>query len=90
MMMGMTNPKVTKPTRAVWWLKSKDKQWCDAGFFIYYGMRGIPHQVSIRIEELKLISDPPEDLEWGFRLTFWGYYGRMFLCLMKKPFREFL
>lgn len=64
-------PKVDKPTRAVWHLRSKlDKRWNEEGPFIYKGMKGIPLECSYRIEELKLkYNDPPEDLEWGFTLT---------------------
>lgn len=72
---GMLCPKVNKPTKAVWHLKSKDKHWNDKGPFIYKGMRGIPMECSIKIEELKLrYGLPPEDLEWGFTLSMWRYY----------------
>ena len=76
MMNGMTNPRVNKPTKAVWWLKSKnDKKWNISGAFIYRGMRGIPMEASYKIEELKLKhGEPPEDLEWGFRFSVWRYF----------------
>ena len=62
-------PKVSKPTKAVWHLRSKDKRWRDKGPFIYKGMRGMPVEVSFRIEQLRLKNgEPPEDLEWGFTL----------------------
>lgn len=85
---GMLCPKVTKPTKAVWYLKSQDnKFWNDKGAFIYKGMRGIPLECSIRIEELKLKYDePPGDLEWGFTLGAWRYYWVSFYQFIFKHF----
>ena len=69
------SPKVSKPTKAFWWLKSDNKNWKHSGPFVYRGMRGIPIECSVRIEELKLkFGEPPEDLEWGFKLSFWGFW----------------
>lgn len=73
----MFNPRVSKPTKAKWWLKSKEnKNWNDSGAFIYKGMRGEPIEISVRVEELKLKykEEPPEDLEWGFKLNSWLYW----------------
>lgn len=71
----MMCPKVSKPTKAAWFLKSKNKNWKCSGAFIYKGMRGIPIECSIKIEELKLeFGDLPEDLEWGFKLGVWGFW----------------
>jgi hypothetical protein len=77
---AMLCPKVDKPTKAVWRLKSQeDRRWNDRGAFIYKGMRGIPFECSVRIEEMKLeFGNPPEDLEWGFRLSTWRYYMVLF------------
>lgn len=73
---GLLNPRVYKPTKSYWWLKSKNKKWCDRGSFIYRGMKGIPVETSYRIEELKYkLGDPPEDLEWGFVLGWKGWVG---------------
>lgn len=75
MMNGLTNPKVNKPTKAVWHIRSKvNKNWNDSGAFIYKGMRGVPIEISYKIEELKLkFGEPPEDLEWGFTLSKFGF-----------------
>lgn len=88
MLKGMTNPRVNKPTKARWWIKSKnDKRWNDSGAFIYRGMRGLPIEVSVRVEELKVKhGEVPEDLEWGFKLSrvlyFWeklrGLFARVY------------
>ncbi len=69
-------PQVKQATKAVWFLKSEDKRWRDSGPFIYRGMKGIPLECSNRIQELKDLynEETPEDLEWGYRLSFWGYY----------------
>lgn len=68
-------PRVSKPTKAVWFLKSSDKKWCASGPFIYRGMRGIPIECSTKIEELKLeYGEPPEDLDWGFKLSALKYF----------------
>lgn len=77
MLSAYLNPKVSKPTKAFWFLKSNNKNWNSSGAFIYRGMRGIPVECSIKIEELKLkFGEPPEDLEWGFKLGVWGYYRK--------------
>lgn len=74
-MNGIFHPQVRKSTPAAWSLSSKDKRWCDSGPFIYRGMKGIPIEASIRIEELKLkYGEPPEDFTWGYRLGFWTYW----------------
>ena len=73
-MNGLTNPRVNQPTWAIWRIQSKtNKAWNDSGTFIYKGMRGIPFEISYRIEELKLKhNEVPEDLEWGFTLSKYG------------------
>ena len=85
MLNGLTNPKVEKPTKAVWRVNSKlNKNWNDSGAFIYKGMRGVPMEISYRIEELKLqYGEPPEDLEWGFTLSKFGV--KYFWHKMKGP-----
>lgn len=70
-----TCPKVSKPTKAFWFLKSSDKKWNKSNAFIYHGMRGMPMECSTEIEVLRsLHGHPPEDLEWGFTLSTFGYY----------------
>lgn len=88
---GLLCPKVNKPTKAVWHIKSSNKYWNDRGPFIYKGMRGIPIECSTRIEELKLrYGSPPEDLEWGFTLGAWRYYWALFVSLFnyRSKFRS--
>ena len=88
---GMLCPKVNKPTRAVWHLKSEEnKRWNDKGAFIYKGMRGIPMECSTRIEELKLkYGTPPEDFEWGFTLGTWRYYWVLFYNFVREYFTAY-
>lgn len=76
MLEAYLNPRVLKPTKAVWSIISKkNKKWCRTGAFIYRGMRGIPVEISYKIEELKNeLGEPPDDLDWGFRLSSWRFF----------------
>lgn len=84
-------PRVNKPTKAVWWLRSNDKRWNRAGAFIYRGMKGIPLEADYEIQELILdYGEPPVDLEWGISFGIFKYYifkifGGLFYGFLYKP-----
>lgn len=82
-------PKVNKPTKAVWRLKSiSSTHWNDKGPFIYRGMKGIPIECSVRIEELRSkYGAPPEDLEWGFIFSSWKYYWALFSFIIRNFYK---
>lgn len=92
MIHGMMTPRVNKPTRAVWWLKSEqNRRWNVRGAFIYKGMRGIPLEADYKVQELRLKYhvNPPIDLEWGIKLGGFNYFmvkffGRFYFGFFRK------
>lgn len=82
----MFNPRVHKPTKSVWYIRSKtNKKWNCSGAFIYKGMKGMPLEVGYKFEELKVeLGEPPSDIEWGFRFGFFRYYFVKFINWVKE------